>query len=546
MKTKVLIKCIMFIFTTGSFQLLNAQLPAAEYQPGIAILTGDIRNFQPEQNLDIRFASSNLIMGRSEPTFVQPDSTGHFRQVVQLKYTTQIRVKIGEDYLFLLMSPDGQEYHLGIEANEKGHNMPVTISGPYEAINNDFNFRLKRLSTNMFVPGTCDLTPDQYKEICLQDLQKTNTENNNIRDINPDAKRLMELTNAFDCVDNLTKCKYAMIYSRMQQDSLQRLVAFGLYKDFRLPDDYFNFLKEMPLNEPDALLCYNFSSIIPFPGDYQTYQDEDEFNKYILVNAPMSQEEKELITDYIKNKYTSDNYPHANEVMAISMKYRNIYQKKLKTDLAELKQRLPLLTGQEHPMIMELADIRFARFQFMDYKPLTSEQEAYYKQSLTNPLCIALLDDTNESMKPKKKAEPKAGFILHENPDCPADQVLDAIIDKNRGKIQLIDMWATWCVGCRQTIKEYEPLKKEFPNVAFVYLTNETSPLELWKKLIPDIAGEHYRLDTKQWGYLWNRFKLQGVPYYLVIDEKGNIVDQFVYTNKKEVQKKLESCNKNR
>ena len=114
MKTKVLIKCIMFIFTTGSFQLLNAQLPAAEYQPGIAILTGDIRNFQPEQNLDIRFAPSNLIMGRSEPTFVQPDSTGHFRQVVQLKYTTQIRVKIGEDYLFLLMSPDGQEYHLGI------------------------------------------------------------------------------------------------------------------------------------------------------------------------------------------------------------------------------------------------------------------------------------------------------------------------------------------------------------------------------------------------------------------------------------------------
>ena len=86
MKTKVLIKCIMFIFTTGSFQLLNAQLPAAEYQPGIAILTGDIRNFQPEQNLDIRFAPSNLIMGRSEPTFVQPDSTGHFRQVVQLKY----------------------------------------------------------------------------------------------------------------------------------------------------------------------------------------------------------------------------------------------------------------------------------------------------------------------------------------------------------------------------------------------------------------------------------------------------------------------------
>ena len=197
------------------------------------------------------------------------------------------------------------------------------------------------------------------------------------------------------------------------------------------------------------------------------------------------------------------------------------------------------MTGEEHPMIMELADIRFARFLFMDFKPLTPEYEAYYKQSLTNPLCIALLNDANDSMKPKKKTQPKAGFILRENPDCAADQVLNAIIEKNKGKIQLIDMWATWCGGCRQTIKEYEPLKKDFPNVAFVYLTNETSPLELWKTLIPDIAGEHYRLGAEQWGYLWNRFKLQGVPYYLIIDEKGEIKDQFIYTNKKEVQKKL-------
>lgn len=546
MRTNVFIRSILCILPASLFQLLSAQLPVAEYQPGIAILTGDIRNFNPEQNLDIRFAPSDLLMGRSEPTFVQPDSIGHFRQTVQLDYTTQIRVKIGKDYLFLLMSPDGQEYHLTIEANEKGHKMPVTISGPYAAINNDFNFMLKRLSTNMYIPSTCDLTPDQYKEICLQDLQKINTENNNFPNISTEAKRLMELTNAFECIDNLTSCKYAMVYSRMQKDSLQRMEAFGLYKDFRLPDNYFNFLKEMPLNEPEALLCYNFSSVIPYPGNYQTYQDEDGYNKYILANAPMSREEKELINDYTKNRYLSDNYPRANEVMAIGMKYQYIYQKKREADLVELKKRLPLLTGQEHPMIMELADLRFARFQFMDFNPLTHEQETYYEQTLSNPLCIALLNDANEKMKPKKKTQPKAGFVLRENPDCVADQVLDAIIEKNKGKIQLIDMWATWCGGCRQTIKEYEPLKKEFPDVAFVYLTNETSPLELWKKLIPEIEGEHYRLGVEQWDYLWTRFKLMGVPYYLVIDEKGAIVDQFVYTNKKEVQIKLNNYNKKR
>lgn len=539
MKANVLMKCTLFLVLAGLLQSVRAQLPAAEYQPGTAILTGDIKNFNPDQNLDIRCAAPNLIMMRTDPIFIQPDSSGHFRQSIVLKYTTQVRVKIGKDYLYLLMSPDNQEYHLSIEANEKGSKMPIHISGPYAEINNSFNFKLKRLAVNMFVPTTCDLTPDQYKGKCLQDLNKINTENNSLPDICPEAKKLMELTNAFECLDNLCSCKYAIIYSRMQKDSLQRMEAFGLYKDFRLPDNYFDFLKEIPLNDPDALLCYNFSSAIPFPGYYDTYVDEDEYNKYILANAPMSQEEKEMIKDFLAKKYTTDNYPKVNEVMAISMKYQYIYQKKREKDLAELKKQLPLLTGEEHPMIMELADIRFARFLFMDFKPLTPEYEAYYKQSLTNPLCIALLNDANDSMKPKKKTQPKAGFILRENPDCAADQVLNAIIEKNKGKIQLIDMWATWCGGCRQTIKEYEPLKKDFPNVAFVYLTNETSPLELWKTLIPDIAGEHYRLDAEQWGYLWNRFKLQGVPYYLIIDEKGEIKDQFIYTNKKEVQKKL-------
>ncbi|WP_075559511.1 TlpA family protein disulfide reductase [Parabacteroides timonensis] len=539
MKTNVFIRSILCLLPAYLFQLVSAQLPVAEYQPGIAILTGKIKNFNPEQNLDIRCSAPNLIMMRTDPIFIQPDSTGDFRQNVTLKYTTQVRVKIGKDYLYLLMSPDNKEYHLSIEANEQGAQMPIRISGPYAEINNSFNFKLKRLSTNMFVPTTCELTPDQYKETCLQDLLKINTENNSLPDISMDAKKLMELTNAFECLENLNRCKYAMVYSRMQKDSLQRMEAFGLYKDFRLPDNYFDFLKEMPLNDPEALLCYNFTSAIPFPGYYDTYQDENGYEKYILANAPMSQEEKDLINDYIDKRYLSDNYPHVNEVMTICMKYQYIFQKKRKENLVILKEQLPLLTGQEHPMISEFADIRFARFLFMDFKPLTPEYEEYYKEALTSPLCINLLNDANESMKPKKKIQPKTGFILRDNPDCAADQILDAIIEKNKGKIQLIDMWATWCVGCRQTIKEYEPLKKDFPDVAFVYLTNETSPLDLWKKLIPDIAGEHYRLGTKQWDYLWTRFKLQGVPYYLIIDEKGEIKDQFIYTNKKEVQKKL-------
>ena len=113
---------------------------------------------------------------------------------------------------------------------------------------------------------------------------------------------------------------------------------------------------------------------------------------------------------------------------------------------------------------------------------------------------------------------------------------------QTRRGVTLVDFWATWCGGCRQIIKEYEPLKKEIgeDKVAFIYLTGPSSIKKTWDILIQDIAGEHYWLNKEQWGYLWNHFQMTGLPMYLIIDKKGNIAKQFTHVTAKELKELLE------
>ena len=39
----------------------------------------------------------------------------------------------------------------------------------------------------------------------------------------------------------------------------------------------------------------------------------------------------------------------------------------------------------------------------------------------------------------------------------------------------------------------------------------------------PDIHGEHFRMTDAQWNYLSDKFKVGGIPTYLIIDREGNV-----------------------
>ena len=110
------------------------------------------------------------------------------------------------------------------------------------------------------------------------------------------------------------------------------------------------------------------------------------------------------------------------------------------------------------------------------------------------------------------------------------DSLLPAIAARHKGRVVLIDFWATWCAPCRQAMKSMKPMKEELKgkDVDFVFVTDETSPQVLWKKMITDIHGEHYYLTNAQNADLLKKYQFTGIPAYLILDRKGRVVYQHV------------------
>ena len=129
------------------------------------------------------------------------------------------------------------------------------------------------------------------------------------------------------------------------------------------------------------------------------------------------------------------------------------------------------------------------------------------------------------SARAKALLESDAAKLVNPTPDVADDKVFDAIIAPHKGKVVMVDLWNTWCAPCRNALAANEPLKDgEFADadVVWIYIANETSPIEKYFTMIPDIKGEHYRVSSDQWKAISGRFGVDGIPYYILVDRDGN------------------------
>ena len=97
----------------------------------------------------------------------------------------------------------------------------------------------------------------------------------------------------------------------------------------------------------------------------------------------------------------------------------------------------------------------------------------------------------------------------------------DVKLSSLKGKVVLIDFWASWCGPCRRANKHLKKIYEKYKDQGFEILSISVDDSKnAWRKAInEDKTGWLHVIDEKNLATSWN---IQFIPTTFLIDKKGN------------------------
>ena len=122
---------------------------------------------------------------------------------------------------------------------------------------------------------------------------------------------------------------------------------------------------------------------------------------------------------------------------------------------------------------------------------------------------------------------PFNNIVLHKNP-LQVSQVKfkdfhlkDIQINKNDGKIKILNFWATWCAPCKKEMPSLDEFQGKNEDVLVFPINVDKPNKEKTNKFFKDLNIKNLQIYFDHELKLVNKFKLRGVPTTILINKNG-------------------------
>lgn len=337
-------------------------------------------------------------------------------------------------------------------------------------------------------------------------------------EVNIDLYRTQAKLNGKNTPENETLYRWVDYAANIRTKAVFFDQTLSNYEDF-FPD-FGIYLKGLPdvrkkLKSGNAA----FDRLLAEYVDYST-----DFYALLFLATPRDKHpEKSMWPEYYKHiaspqKYTTDvvlQFPEGVRMLGVYAEFAN-------RESGEKERYNPddVITFLHNDRLVGeyLLNNEFRRYR--SYEQYSAGMEKYGKYFVT-PSLKARAEALGAPLYDTKAGSPAADFTY---PDVEGNRVS---LSDFKGKVVLVDVWATWCGPCRKEISHLKNLEKEMHGTDVVFLgvsVDEAKDKQKWLDFIETEGLKGIQLLANGWSKITKDYKINGIPRFMVFDKKGNIV----------------------